>query len=133
MIVIVSIDKEFDNYTELASCLNQIASSENFREFSSLDHPLLQRYLKEFNKPIQFFKIEWGNIKGAPNVKTNKFGKPYDADAPIAAAKKILDYSSHCVEFGKGNYNISQCLKDKDITMINLPKEVKNANKRYRF
>ena len=134
MIIAVSIDREFDNYTELYTSLIDLSSNSKFREFCGLESPILERFQKESKKPTQLFKIDWGVDKSTPKefVKLNKVNKPYNSQAPALAAKKVVSYATHIVEFGKGDYNISKLGKE-SLETIRPDKKTVAATKRYKF
>ena len=96
MIVAISIDREFDNYTEFYTSLVDISTASGFKEFCGLESPILSRFITEAKKPVQTFKIDWGVSKSTPQefVKMNKNNKPYNSQAPFDAAKKVVAYAT---------------------------------------
>ncbi len=127
----LSLQKTFSDYGKLCVLLN---TCEEFTELVSLNSELVARYAKEFNKSVQFFKIDWGNIIGATNVKENKFGKPYNADAPLDAAKQVVGYADAYIQLGDGDYNINKLAKAAKLKEIKTEVETKSqSNKRYKF
>ena len=133
MIVAISLDKSFDDYNELSKYLNDVSKNTEFREFCAVPHKLIERYQQEFKKPIQYFKIDWGNMVGATNIKKNAYGKPFNGDAPAVAERDVVEYSTHYIEFGKGDYNINQLAKSKKLQLIAPTHEVASTTKRYQF
>lgn len=138
MIIAVSIEKGFDDYSEISKLSNIPKTYLQFSEFAGFKHPLLETFRKEFGYSIQYFEINWKDILGVPKslIKENKFGK-YNINAPAVAAKNLIDYATHYIEFGRGDYNISQAIKGKpDIIKISFTdsKETdKKGQKRYNF
>ena len=134
MIVAISIDREFDNYTEFYTSLIDIASTTGFREFCGLDSVLLSRFATESKKPVQSFKIDWGVSKSTPEefIKMNKNNKPYNSQGPAEAAKKVVVYATHVVEFGKGDFNINKLAKN-NLQTVRADAKVTSAAKRYKF
>lgn len=134
MIIAVSLDREFDNYTELYTSLLDLSSNSKFREFCGLESALLSRFQLESKKPTQLFKIDWGVSPSTPKefIKLNKGNKPYNSQAPALAAKKLVTYATHMVEFGKGDYNISKLGKE-SLEIIRPDKKTVAATKRYKF
>ena len=134
MIIAISLDREFDNYNELYTSLVDLANNSKFREFCGLECPILTRFLTESKKPTQLFKIDWGVTPSTPKefIKLNKGNKPYNSQAPTLAAKKVVSYATHIVEFGKGDYNISKLGKD-SLEIIRPDKKTVAATKRYKF
>jgi hypothetical protein len=134
MIVAISIDREFDNYTEFYTSLIDIASTAGFKEFCGLDSPILSRFITEAKKPTQTFSIDWGVSKSTPQefVKLNKNNKPYNSQAPFDAAKKVVAYATHVVEFGKGDFNINKLAKN-NLHVVRADAKVSAAAKRYKF
>lgn len=129
MIIAISLDKEFDNYSEFHGALSSLAANPNFKEFCGLESTLLSRFKSDAHKPIQIFKINWGVDKNTPkdNIKMNKANKPYDSAAPLNAAKRVVEYATHIVEFGKGDYNINK------LARVSPDKKVIALNKKYNF
>lgn len=133
-IVAVSLDYTFKDYKELSSILRSVEKDEDFSEFVGFNEPLLLQYKNEFRSPIQFFKIDWGNIIGAENIKENKYGKPYNADAPMIAAKQVAKYATHIVKIGKGNFSINKCASELKLPEIQIKSQNEpQKNKKYKF
>lgn len=135
MIVLISVDKDYNNYSEFADILQEIQKKLEFREFCCLDNDLCDRYHTEHRPALQKFKIDWGNLSGAKrgDIKTNKWGKEYNSKAPAVAAEKICKYATHIIEFGKGDYSISQASKDFNLTKIEVSGRSNSVSKRYNF
>lgn len=127
----ISLDQKFSNYGKLCEILNSV----EFDELVSLTNKDVERYGKEFNKPIQFFKIDWGNIIGATNIKENKFGKPYNADAPLDAAHQVIGYADAYIQLGDGDHNINKLAKVAKLKEIKTTAIESKAQptKRYKF
>lgn len=100
----VSIDKNYSNYAELKETLGKI----DFTELVGIPHPLLENFHKETNAPLQTFEIKWNEISDATNIKESTSGKKYNADAPFRAASKVVDYATHLIIFGHGDYNVNK-------------------------
>ena len=134
MIIAISLDREFDNYSEFFGVLTSLAAEKDFKEFCGVESSILTRFKQETRKPVQSFKINWGVSKDTPkdNIKMNKAGKPYDSAGPLNAAKKVVDYATHVVEFGKGDYTINKLGKDK-LIRVSPDKKVVAINKKYNF
>ena len=109
MILGVSVGKGFDDYGAVYSQLSSI----DFTELCTVDNELVSRFAKESNSPCQVFSINWNDVRDAKNVKQNKWGKLYNADAPAEAAQKLVDYCDKIIEFAGGDYNISKLGKSK--------------------
>ena len=124
----VSLPGDFSDYELLCTVLNNI----EFDEIVTIKNPLIEQYKKEFNRAIQTFDIKWDDINGATNIKQSKFGKMYNADAPEVAAQKVVDYSTHIVEFDNGDFNINKLAKKKGLTQVQGPPKQKIV-KRYKF
>jgi hypothetical protein len=127
MRIAISLPKGYDQYENMCVAIN----AQQFDELVAIKNHLLERYKQEFNKPIQFFDIDWNNIVGSKNVKSNRFGKMYNADAPETAAKKVVDYATHIMEFAEGDYNINKLAKAKGLPFLQVEKD--KINKRYKF
>lgn len=127
----LSIGKNFSDYGKLSEILNM----QEFDELVSLTNKDVERYGKEFNKPIQFFKIDWGNIIGATNIKENKFGKPYNADAPLDAAHQVIGYADAYIQLGDGDHNINKLAKVAKLKEIKttVVESKAQSTKRYKF
>lgn len=119
----VSIDKNYSNYKELYETLSKI----EFTELVGISHPLLETYRKETNAPIQTFDIKWNEIEDAANIKESAFGKKYNADAPLKAASKVVEYATHLIIFGHGDYNVNKLGQEA------LEQIVRESKKRYKF
>ena len=119
----VSIDKNYSNYQELAETLNKI----EFTELVGISHPLLETYRKETNAPIQTFDIKWNEMDDATNIKESAFGKKYNADAPLQAATKVVQYATHLIVFGHGDYNVNKLGQE------SLEQIIRETKKRYKF
>lgn len=132
MIVAISIDKDFNNFDELKESLNSIAATPGFKGFMSLEHGLIAKFTNFSKLKVQTFPIAWGDLDGAVNIKPNKFGKNYNADAPLLAAKKVVEASTHIVSFGNGDFNINKLSKD-NLEKLTIDKAVSSAHKRYKF
>lgn len=138
MIIAVSIEKGFDDYSEISKLSSIPKSYLQFSEFAALKNPLLENFRKEFGYSIQYFEILWKDILGVPKslIKENKFGK-YNINAPALAAKNLVNYATHYVEFGRGDYNISQAIKEKPslvkITLTDGQEVDKKGQKKYIF
>lgn len=131
IILCVSIDSTFDDYGYLCDKLNSI----QFNKLTCTTNKLVSRYAKEFNKPLQEFQINWGDLT-APNaiIKKNKFGKPYNYNAPADAASKVVAYATHVINFGKGEYNISKLASGNLVEIVvEEQKQETNTKKRYQF
>lgn len=124
----ISISSEFNDYTLFSDILNSI----EFDEIVCLKHPIIEQYKKEYNKAVQTFDIKWDEIDGAQNIKQNRFGKMYNADAPDLAAQKVTEYATHVITFGNGDYGINRWAKTKNLTTVAGPPRPK-ALKRYKF
>ena len=124
MILGISIGRGFDNISEIYKVLDSIKPT----EVCTLTNDKIKHYCKDRGICFQEIKIEWGNIVGATNIKTNKFGKPFNADAPSEAAKKLVEYVDNIVEFGGGDYSISKLGKSKL-----LKKESISTEKKFKF
>lgn len=131
--VAISIDREYDNYGELRLALEIIAKSEGFTEFCSLESDIIKRYRDDTGRPVQLFKIDWKVYDNTPKdlIKNNKLGKPYNSGAPAIAAKKLVDYATDIIIFGKGDYNINKM--GKSLKEILLTKKAIADSKRYKF
>lgn len=124
MIVGISIGRGFDNVSEIYKVLDSLKPT----EICSIKNDKIKHYCKDRNISFEEIRIDWENIIGAKNIKTNKFGKPFNADAPAEAAKKLVDYVDHIVEFGGGDYSISKLGKSKL-----LKKESISTEKKFKF
>jgi hypothetical protein len=135
MIVLISVDKDYNNYSEFSDLLQQIEKKSNFREFCCISGQLCDRYHTEYRSPFQKIRIEWDDIIGInkADIKTNKWGKEYNSRAPSIAAEKACAYSTHIIEFGKGDYSISQASKNFTLEKINTDSRVESPSKRYNF
>lgn len=135
MIVLISIDKDYNNYSEFSETLQQIEKKSDFREFCCISNSLCDRYHTEYRSAIQKFKIEWDNLScvSKSDIKTNKWGAPYNSRAPAIASEKICKYATHIIEFGKGDYSISQALKNFNLTKIETDRQSNHVSKRYNF
>lgn len=132
IILCVSIENSFDDYGMLCDILNNVT----FNELASVEHKLLTRYSKENNKPYQEFKINWGDLTAKDAViKNNKFGKPYNYNAPNDAASKCVDYSTHIIKLGKGNFNLNKLSEKNSLQEIEIENKSQQTNtkKRYQF
>lgn len=118
MIVAISIDREFKDYKEFERVLRKIEKMEDFSEFVAVNNDLLKKYVGQFTPPVQYFQIEWNNVEGKQNIKTNKFDKPYNADAPMEAASKIAKYATHIVSFGRGDYCLNREAQSKGLVKL---------------
>ena len=139
MIVLISIDRDYDNYTEFCKVLQEVQRCSEFREFCCIKHDLIERYRAEYNCPVNIIQINWSDfsqISSKSDIKQNKFGKNYNSLAPTIAAKLACSYSTHYVSFGKGDYSISQLLKegsDFDLIKFDLSSTVFTESKKYNF
>lgn len=124
MIVGISIGRGFDNISEIYKVLDSIKPT----EICALKNDKIKHYCKDRGICFQEIGIDWGNIVGATNIKINKFGKPFNADAPAEAAQKLVDYVDSIVEFGGGDYSISKLGKSKL-----LKKESISTEKKFKF
>lgn len=134
MMVSISLDKKFNCYKEFSATLDEIALDPKFQGFVSLEHPLASQYFdkgKHKNK-LKVYGINWADINGSDNIKTNRFGKQYNADAPLIAAKSLVASSTHIIEFGKGDYNINKLAKGV-LEPVKIDKKVIGLEKRYKF
>ena len=135
MIVALSIDREFKDYKEFEKVLRKIEKMEEFSEFVAVNNDLLKSYVGQHTPPVQYFQIEWNNIEGKPNIKNNKFGKPYNADAPAETASKIAKYATHIVCFGRGDYCLNKAAQDRGLSKLDgvAPKSDKDSPKKYKL
>jgi len=128
MIVLISIDREFDNQEELQLTLDEIKKDPNFVKFISVDHKAVLGH-----KLVEITPIAWGDLDDDEQfIKKNKFGKKYNSRAPELAAKKVVALATHIVEFGKGDYNINKLAKGV-LTPVKINKQVTSSAKRYKF
>lgn len=111
-VVAISVEWTFTNYTEFSRALQEIEKDPDFSEFVCSPNKLTSQYKNEFRSPMQFFEIDWSDVENATNIKTNKFGKPYNGDAPAKAAAKIVDYATHYIVFGKGDYHTNRLARE---------------------
>lgn len=135
-IVALSVEYDYKNYKDFSSILQKAEKLDDFSEFAGFQEKLLSDYKNEYRSPIQFFKIDWGNIIGSKNIKENKFGKPYNADAPLDAAKQIVKYATHVLKIGKGNYHINKLAEEKGLPEIKIEQSLKQEekkSKKYKF
>lgn len=139
MIVLISIDRSYDNYTEFSNILQEIEKRDQFKEFCCVKNELVERYRSEYHSPVNIININWSDfssISSKADIKQNKSGKNYNALAPMIAAKNACKYSTHYVEFGKGDYSISQLVKNGgefDLTKIESSKKNLTESKKYNF
>jgi len=130
--VALSIDREFEDYAELRSTLEEVAKTEGFIKFVSLDHKMAAKFAASSKIGVEIIPIIWDATEGSKNLKPNKFGKMYDADAPLDAAKKVVASSTHILELGRGDFNISRLSKD-ILETIEVDKSTSDTSKRYKF
>lgn len=135
MIVLISIDKDYNNYSEFSETLQSIQNRQDFSEFCCIENSMCDRYREEYKAPMEKFKINWGDLSGLKrsDIKSNKWGKEYNSRAPAIAAEKVCAYATHIIEFGKGDYSISQALKDFNLIKITAQKQIGSTSKRYNF
>lgn len=123
----VSISSDFDDYGYLYKTLD--ANLLRVVEIASFPNELVRRFCKEINFPYQEFQIFWNDPDNKKNTKVNKFGRPYNPDAPKDAAKKLVAYCDSIIEIGSGDYHINMLGKNKLIKSS----ASNSLEKRYKF
>lgn len=121
--LIVSIGREFENYDLLEKTLK----STEFDVLLGIDHPFLKTYCTQNSVSHNITPIAWSDTKNATNIKTNKWDKPYNADAPQIAAEKAVQHGTHILKFGIGDYNLNKAAQTAGL------QELETKTKRYRF
>lgn len=63
------------------------------------DSDVGKAWAEQENIPCQTYGIEWNNIKDCKVVKTNKYGKEYNPEAPKDRTKKLVNDCSGMIFF----------------------------------
>jgi len=123
MRLVVSLERNFDDYGQLCAILNSI----DFSEIIGTDKNHLPRYAREFGKSYQQIEILWNDIRGVdPSRLKERYGKMINLDAPKDAAERAAEYGTHMVQIGKGDYCINRACGS-------LEQITKEKEKRYKF
>lgn len=90
-----------DREIEIISGCQKTYDKEN-KTYYGADY-LGEKYAKENNIPVKPFPADWNNLSHPDAViKTNSFGKKYDAKAGERRNKQMAEYATHCICFWDG-------------------------------
>ena len=139
--------KKFNNYRLLTNIINeiikkgQLSSIElfSFKEFGynvrtnstfGVNY-LLKKYSELHQYPLKFIETEWNNFDDPEAQEKESNGRIYNAKAPIARNKKILNQIDFLIVLHKEEYDLKDLIskaKDREIVVFefNFKKLIKN-------
>lgn len=143
MKIIIAGGREFEDYNKLKKAIAQAGwlITEVVSGGARGADKLGERWAEENNIPVKRFPADWNNIKAAGAIiKTNKWGKKYNANAGFQRNEEMAQYLAkehpECrgvilMEGGNGTADMKKRAKKHDIEIHEY--EMEDADYDYKF